>query len=120
MYFEIVTCPCYGDLVKERQNCSNIYDFRCSCHRIHEIYISKCSANLLVCNFNTKKRCFCHECTQYEVCAVCIEKRYNLNWTVPKVCLRYLPEYVQKDEIKLEHFLDQKMQSEPLFILKTV
>ena len=122
MYYKIVTCPCYADLLKEKEkeimSCKN--NLNCDCNKIHEVYVWKCTSHPLVLTLiNPYKTCFCNECLQYEICSVCVEKRYNLNYRCPKFCLTYLPEYIKKGAMKIEYFLDQKMQSAPFFILET-
>ena len=55
---------------------------------------------------------------QYEICAVCVEKRYNLNYRCRKICLNYLPERFETHGMILNYFLDQKMDSEPFLHFK--
>ena len=96
MYYKIICCPCCAEVFKETEKeiISDKNNFHCGCNRNHEIYVWKCPSRPLVCNIqNPCKKCFCNECIQYEICAVCVEKRYNLNYRCKKYCLNYLREY---------------------------
>ena len=82
MLYKIVACRCNGLVLeeKEKENISSIKgSFRCECNRFHEVLVWTCKDHPFVCDaINPNKTCFCCQCAQNEVCAVCVEKRYKV------------------------------------------
>ena len=120
MYYKIICCPCYTEwFISTEQVISVKTNFCCYCNRLHKIYVWTCPSHSFVYILqNSHTKCFCNECMQYEICAVCVEKRYNLNYRCRKFCLNYLHERGETLGITLNYFLDQKMDSEPFFYFK--
>ena len=123
MLYKIITCRC-NELILEEKETENIVstkrNFSCNCNRLHEVLVLTCKDHPFVCDIiNINKKCFCYECEGCEVCAICVEKRYNLNYLCTKFCLLLLPDYIKKEAVTIKYFLDEKMTADPFFILKT-
>ena len=106
MLYKIVVCRRNALILeeKETENISSIKcSFKCECNWLHEVLVWTCKDHPFVCDvINHNKTCFCHDCVQSDVCAVCVEKRYNLNYRCIKYCLTVLPVYVKDNAVSIK------------------
>ena len=123
MYYKIVTCRCYAEILNEREKeiIGTRSNFSYSCNRPHEVYIWKCDNHPFVFELlHQQKTCFFNACLRYEVCSCCVEIRYKLSYRCPKFCLSDLSDYFKNNAVKIEYFLDEKNEGSSFFILKIV
>ena len=92
MLYKIITCRCNEFILEEKEKESIMSikrNFNCSCKRFCEMLVWTCKGHPFVCDIiNLKKKCFCYECEGCDVCAICIEKCYNLNIAVQSFVYR--------------------------------
>ena len=55
--------------------------------------------------------CFCKNLVQYDLCSGFVERRYLINFIAKKICLFEIPEYTQKEVMKLDFCLKEKTKS---------
>ena len=119
MYYKIIACPCYVELTMQREDnvINRINHFHCHCNVPHEILVWVCSSHPTVCTIssNSPMQCFYKNCSHYELCSLCVERRYIINFKAKKICLGEIPDYTKNDVIKFDYFLKEKMKSEAFY-----
>ena len=109
MIFRMVVCRCSQLILEEKEKeniiCSKIRFDKCECNREQEVFIWTCKDHPFIRDLhNTQKKGFCAESSYSEVCTVCVEKRYNLNYRSAKFCLWNLPDYIERDAFSMKYY----------------
>ena len=95
MYYKVITCPCYADVIMEREFgneniVKRLLNFHCNCNVPHDHKVWVCVAHPIFCTPSVENLsdCSCRTCSYYEVWPSCIEKHYLVNFRANTFCFK--------------------------------
>ena len=121
MLAKVLMCSCFVQGFHEEDNeyVEKICHFYCHCKEEHQYFVYTCKGHPLI-----KKRidgmqhkCTCKILGSYEMCNLCVQVKYLINFRAYKICMRAILKNMQPHLVTRYDFLKNAMSfCEPFFV----
>ena len=56
-------------------------------------------------------KCYCKNIGPFEICNMCVKRRYLLNFRCVKMCFKEIPEKIEKYVVSLKQYFEREKQN---------
>ena len=90
---------------KGNEYIEHIQNINCNCKDIQQYFVLTCKCHPFIGVVRTNNKCSCKVLGAYMICNFCVQVKHIINCCTNKICMKKIPENIQKKMAPLNVFL---------------